>query len=254
MQDLQREILNQVASGQISAGEGAARLEALAAEPPAAPATATATAAPPVAGRAVKVLTRFGSVEIVGDPSVSFAVAEGAHRARQDGDTLVIEHSLFGTDDSFTFGGMRRAVVGATSQRDDLIVRMNPDLALTASVQAGTLKIEGVHGAISGDVQAGNCSVRDFRGPINLVVQAGDLEATGRLDSGSSKCRCAMGSIRLDLEKGSSVSISARSKMGQIEIDGATRPGNDGRRAIVGDGKATLDIECTLGDVRVNAL
>src|SRR5581483_1228000 len=252
MKDMQREILTQVAAGTITAAEGAARLEALGAEPAPAPPTPVLEA-PPAEGKAVKAVTRFGSVEIVGDPSVSFAVAEGAHRARQEGDTLVIEHSLFGTDDSFTFGGMRRAVIGA-SERDDLIVRMNPDLVLTASVQAGTLRIAGVHGAINGEVQAGNCSVRDFRGPLNLVVQAGDLEASGRLDTGSSRCRCAMGSMRLDLEKGSSVTITARSKMGQVEIDGATRPGSGGRQAIVGDGKAALDIECTLGDVRVYAL
>ncbi len=251
MQDLQRAILNQVASGQISASEGAARLESLGVEAPA------ATPPPPVmpsapAGRAVKVVTRFGGVSIVGDPSVDFAVAEGPHQARQDGDTIVIEHSLLGMDDSFTFGGVRRAVVGA--DRDELNVRMNPELALTATVQAGTLRIEGVHGAINGDVQAGNCSVRGFRGPINLAVQAGDLEANGLLDSGSSRCRCAMGSMRIELEQGSSVSISARSKLGQIEIDGATRPGRAGREVIVGDGKGLLDIECTLGDVTVYAL
>src|SRR5438270_4249453 len=108
MKEMQREILTQVSAGTITAAEGAARLEALGADP----ATATAPAPPLLSspapeGKAVRVVTRFGSVEVVGDPSVSFAVAEGAHRARQEGDTLVIEHSLFGTDDSLTFGGMR---------------------------------------------------------------------------------------------------------------------------------------------------
>src|SRR5579885_873292 len=146
MKDLQREILTQVSTGTITAAEGAARLEALGAEPAAAPAPAPPLPSPTAPeGKAVRVVTRFGSVEIVGDPSVSFAVAEGAHRARQEGDTLVIEHSLFGSDDSFTFGEARRVVVGA-SERDDLLVRMNPDIALRATVQAGELEIVGVHG------------------------------------------------------------------------------------------------------------
>ena len=251
MNDLRREILNQVATGTISAAEGAARLEDLVEPAASTPPPAPAPQATP--GRAVKVISRFGSAEIVGDPSVAFAVAEGAHRARQDGDTLVIEHSLFGEHDSFTFGGLRRAVTGLDSQRQELTVRMNPDLALSAIVQAGNVRIEGIHGPVTGEVQAGNCTVRDFRGPINLVVQAGDLEAIGRLDHGASKCRCAMGSLRLDLEKGSSVRITAKSTMGQIEIEGATRPGATSREVIVGSGEATLDIECTMGDVKVNA-
>lgn len=251
MKDLQREILNQVATGTITASEGAAKLEALGEPAPSTPPPLPTPQLEP--GRAVKVVSRFGSAEIVGDPTVAFAVAEGAHRARQDGDTLVIEHSLFGADDSFTFGSLRRGVKGPDANGSDLRIRMNPDLALTVSVQAGSVRIDGAHGAISGEVQAGNCVVRDFRGPLNLVVQAGDLEATGRLDTGSSKCRCAMGSMRLELEHGSSVRISARSTLGEISIDGATQPGSTSREVVVGSGQATLALECTMGDVRVNA-
>ena len=250
MQDQQREILSQVATGAITAAEGAAKLEALSEPAPSTPAPAPASQ--PAPGRAVKVISRFGSAEIVGDPSVAFAVAEGAHSARHDGDTLVIEHSLFGGDQTFTFGGLRRAVNGI-DQREGLTVRMNPDLALSVIVQAGNVRIAGVHGPTTGEVQAGNCTVRDFRGPIDLAVQAGDLEASGRLDGGASKCRCAMGSMRLDLEKGSSVRITARSNMGEIAIEGNTRPGATGREVIVGSGEATLDIECAMGDVKVNA-
>src|SRR5579872_5217362 len=104
MKDLQREILSQVAGGQITAAEGAARLESL--EAPPEPVTATAAPPAPVlpaasATRQVRVVSQLGSAEIVGDASVAFAVAEGPHRARQEGDTMVIEHSLIGGDQSF---------------------------------------------------------------------------------------------------------------------------------------------------------
>src|SRR5437764_4662310 len=156
MRDIQREILNQVATGSLTAAECAARLESLVAP---APPTPSPISGPPLAqGRAVKVISRFGSVQIVGDPSVAFAVADGAHSARQDGDTLTIEHSPFAADQSFTFGGLRRAVTGP-GLRDDLTVRMNPDLALSVIVQAGNVRIEGMHRPTTGEVQAGNCTV-----------------------------------------------------------------------------------------------
>src|SRR5262252_3183609 len=104
MKDLQREILSQVAAGTISAEEGAARLEALESEPSTpAPTPAASQPAPATGITRVKVTSRFGNAEIIGDPSVAAAVAEGAHKARQDGDTLVIDQSLLSDDSMFTF-------------------------------------------------------------------------------------------------------------------------------------------------------
>ncbi|HXM72237.1 MAG TPA: DUF4097 family beta strand repeat-containing protein [Candidatus Dormibacteraeota bacterium] len=263
MNDIRREILTQVAAGTITAEEGASRLESL--EAPAATETKPSPATPPSppagsTGRQVKVLSQLGSAEIVGDPSVAFAVAEGPHRARQDGDTMVIEHQPLDEDDTFSFGqgGSRRIVInGLNIQRRKLTVRMNPDLALVANVQAGNVRVQGVHGSITSEVQAGNCTVSDFRGTLNLVVQAGNVQATGRLDTGASKVRCEMGSVKINLEKGSSVRIGAHSTMGKVAIEGAggERAGiaQSGREVTIGSGAATLDIDCTMGSVKVVA-
>src|SRR5579864_1237992 len=191
MKGLQREILSQVATGTITAEEAAARLEALEADsPPAAAAQIPSPAPAPSGARQVKVISQFGSAEVVGDPSVAFVIADGPHRARQDGDTMVIEHAPFDEDQTFAFshGDSRRVVInGLDWQRRRLTVRMNPDLPLTLSVQAGNVSVDGVHGPITGEVQAGNCKVADFRQPLNLVVQAGNVNAGGRLDGGASK-------------------------------------------------------------------
>jgi len=177
MNDLRREIVTQVAAGTITAEEGAARLESL--ETPATPAPAPAAPVTGLKGRFVKVISQFGSAEIVGDPSVAFAVADGPHRARQEGDTMVIEHQPFDEDDSFAFGqGASRSRIvlnGTTIARRNLTVRMNPDLALTADVQAGNVRVDGVHGPITGEGQAGNFKVSDFRGTLNLVGSGCDF-------------------------------------------------------------------------------
>jgi hypothetical protein len=263
MNDARREILTQVAAGEITAEEGAARLGSLDAPPSdAVKPPSSAPESPPVSStsRQVKVLSQFGSAEIVGDPSVAFAFAEGPHRARQDGDTMVIEHQPLDEDDTFSFGqgGSRRIVVnGINLQRRKLTVRMNPDLALVANVQAGNVRVDGVHGPITGEVQAGNCVVSDFRGALNLVVQAGNVQATGRLDSGASKVRCEMGSVKIHLERGSSVRITTRTTLGKVAVEG---PGAEraaiakgGREATIGSGAGTLEVECTMGSVKVTA-
>jgi len=266
MEDKKREILNQVRTGTISAEEGATRLDALAAQ--AEPPVATATATPrlgdisaPIArvAKSVKVVSQFGSAEIVADPSVTVAIADGPHRARVDGDTLVIEHVPFQEEDTWNFGmaGRRIEINGFDFKtRRSLKVRMNPDLPLVVSVQAGSLRVDGAHGPITAEVQAGSCTVNDFRGPINVVAQAGSVTASGRIDSGASKVRCEMGSIRISLDKQSSVKISARTTMGKVAIDDASGEraiaGLSGKDVTIGSGAGTLDIEGTMGNVRIS--
>jgi hypothetical protein len=276
MKDLQREILNQVAGGTITPEEGAARLQLLDEEEPATPPGVTAAEGPTPSGgpqtRRVKVISQIGSAEIVGDPSVAFVVAEGPHRARQDGDTMIIDHAPFEENDHFIFGrevvggqvklsdirrSRRIAVNGADFQRRKLIVRMNPNLPLYASVQAGSIRIDGVRGPIEGEVQGGNCQVSGFRGPLNFVIQMGNLSASGRLDGGESKVRCEMGSVKINLEKGSSVRVTARTTLGKVSIEGAgagdVGVGQTARDVTVGSGAGTLDCDCTMGNVRISA-
>jgi hypothetical protein len=263
MEDKKREILNQVRSGTITAEEGAARLDELASESTAGTATrerpALQPSQPVVPTGSVKVLSQFGSAEVVADPTVATAVAEGPHRVRVDGGVMLIEHVPFQEEDTFTFGaaGRRIEINGFDFKtRRSLKVRMNPDLPLIANVQAGSLRVDGVHGPITAEVQAGSCSVADFRGPLNVVAQAGSLTASGRLDSGASRLRCEMGSIRLNLDKHSSVRITARTTMGKVSINDERGErviaGQGGREVTVGSGAGTLDIEGTMGNVRVN--
>ena len=251
MNDTKLEILRQVAGGEITPEEGAARLGALETEPaPAAPNPEPHPPQPVAATvRRVKVSAQLGTAEIVGDPSVSVAVADGPHQARQDGDTMVIEHQTFGESDTFTFGHRDgRMVAELNPHRRMLTVRMNPNLELVTDVQAGSVRVTGVHAPITSSVQAGNLSLTDFRGPLNVSVQAGNVDASGSLDHGESRIRCEMGSVKVRLQKGSSVRISARTQMGKTAIDGASTSGKD---VTVGSGAGTLGIDCTMGNVKV---
>jgi hypothetical protein len=252
MKDMQREILNQVATGAISAEEGASRLEAL----EAGPALSPPAPAPTSSVRQVKVIARFCNTVVVGDRSVATAVAEGPHRVRQEGDAMVIEQSPVTEDTSFEFSRPNaRVVINGFDFARKLTIRVNPDLPLAATVQAGNLRVEGMRGKITAEVQAGNCNVEDFRGPINLAVTAGNVSASGRIDGGASSVRCEMGAAKVNLDRASSVRITARTSLGKIQIegDGITQSvgSRDSRTLTVGSGAGTLDMECSMGNVRV---
>src|SRR5437016_5319377 len=218
MKDLQREILTQVAAGTISAEEGAARLEALESPAPASIATDSPASE---AVRHVKVVSRFGNTEIVGDPSVTSAVADGPHRARQDGDTLVIEQSPVNEDTSFEFSRPQaRVVVNGFEFGRRLTIRMTPSLPLTTDVQAGNLRMQGLNGPIEAEAQAGNCKVGEFRGTIKLLVMAGNIDAYGRIEWMKSPIRSKLGTDKMILARDSSVRINARTTMGKVAIEG----------------------------------
>src|SRR5438034_49573 len=119
-----------------------------------------------------------------------------------------------------------------------------------ARVQAGNLRVQGVNGPIVADVQAGNCKLGDFRAPVKLTVMAGNIDAFGRIDSGESSIRCEMGQVKVGLARGSNVRINARTTMGKVAIEGDGMRKN-ATQVTVGSGAGSLDIECTMGNVKV---
>ena len=279
MEDERRAVLERVARGELSPTEAAAlldRMEQTGAGEPAAPAEdpndwaadwsrdpewARPQMPPPSPeGRAarIRVVRTIGTADIIGDPTVAEAMAEGPHVARRDGDTLVIESQDDGLDMSgWAFGGRGRHRVHTMGHRrgfrmgdmHPMRVRVNPDLPLEIEAQAGRVRVRGVHAPIRGSVQAGSTDIVDFRSPLDLSVQAGSVTARGRLDQGASRIRCEAGSVRIRLERGSSVRISARNTLGKVVFD----DGDPRQPWVVGGGEASLDIDATMGAVRVTA-
>jgi len=249
MEDDRRQILDKVRLGELSPQEAALELQDLEASV-IRPVTTVAPAAPGGLAR-VRVVHEMGSVTVLGDASVAEAVADGPHTARRDGDALIIESEV--TSRGFTFGG-GRVRIGIDERR--LVIRMNPALALDVDIHAGSLKVDGIPGPISGEVQAGSVVLDGFCAPLNLSVHAGSLKATGVLANGLSRVRCTAGSVKIHLSAGSDVRIVARTSMGKISLPDATLVGGIGairREAVIGAGKATLEIEAELGSVAVTA-
>jgi hypothetical protein len=278
MENERRAVLERVARGELTPAEAAALLEDMESNQPGSTPESPAadwsrpsgwenwnTSAGPAPGggpptatvtgeRAarIRVIRAIGKAEIIGDPTVHEAVAEGPHTARRQGDTLIIERD----EGDWALGAFQFNFRGRHPRPPrprhfhwgdmmPLRVRVNPDLALEVEAQAGKLTIRGVNGPIRADVQAGSTDIDGFRSPIELSSQAGSVRARGRLDHGRSRISCEAGSVRLHLEQGSSVRVSARTTLGKVSFDGDTNPW------VIGGGEATLDIDATMGSVRV---
>jgi hypothetical protein len=284
-----RTILQRVASGELSPEEAAEQLDRLTNQPPPPPAPPTpgdAPSVPPSPGETppfepvgegpgagpqappppvttglaasplerVRVVRNLGATRIVGDREVLEAVAEGPHRAERLPRELVI-HSDFDEEGGFNFSRVQGQWGRYRNAR--LNVRMRPDLPLTVQAQASSVQVQGVTGRITGDVQAGSLTVDGSPGPFDLTVQAGSLTIVGAINKGTSRVRCEAGSVHVVLRPGSSVSIVAHSTLGYVSLpEEAGRlddfvMGGGTREITVGSGEARLEIESTMGSVRV---
>jgi hypothetical protein len=142
---------------------------------------------------------------------------------------------------------------------DELTIRMRPDLALDAGVTAGSLKVAGLTGPLRVSLAGGSARVERFAGPLDLSVEAGSLRGSGLLTAGSSRVRCQAGSVRLHLERGSSVRVRARAELGNVVLPGDAdgerwlAGGGEAREVTVGDGEALMEIEVNMGSVVVSA-
>jgi hypothetical protein len=318
IEQAKRRILERVADGSLGPSEAAEQLAALAADAagtsgpghevptgdsgsPGGSAGASSPA-PAAAGAAheIKIRSSFRAVEIIGDPTVREAVAEGRHVAHHEGDVLVIDGGGFDLEDEdddegedwFRFqrgAGYRRMGLRLRSGGATLQVRMNPDLALDAKVEAGPLTIKQVHGPIRARVAAGPLKLDDFEGPIDLHVAAGPIKARGNLDHGESRIQCEAGSVHLHLTHGSSVRVKAAATLGKVNLFGQRDRDRDRERfrdrgepsefhwedfagpgvgrmlgdvlgklggnheATIGGGEGTLEVEVSMGAVHIDA-
>ena len=246
MTDAKREILNQVARGELTPEEAESRLAEL--DRPHAEDTPVAIAE---AATKVRIVRIAGAAEIVGDPSVKEAVADGPHEVHREGATLVIE-SRPDRGDGYVFGPFSFG----TDVHRKLLVRMNPDLPLEAEIQAGSLKVAGLHESIKADVQAGSARIDGFQKQLDVTVQAGSVNASGKLTWGASRIGCDAGSVRVSLDPASSVQIHAHTALGRISLPGRQSRaaiGGEHLEATIGGGDATLEIEASMGSVVVSA-
>lgn len=288
--DRTREILNKVASGELTPEEAERELSSSPKppgppEPPAQQAEPKRSQSAPPTGRVKRVEVRsdFGAVIIEGDSSVAEAEVEGEHTASIEGHVLSIRGERWkDLDDepavgafAFHVGGRRshsrrraRTISSRSLGRDfklsdifsaagsHLRVRVNPDMEVDVRIDAGPVQVIDVRGPIKARAAAGPLTVEGFEGPIDLGVNAGAIRAVGRLTFGESKISSDAGAVRVELDEDSSVHVTGDAALGKVAIDcdtseAATKFGSHSETTI-GDGDGTLRIETAMGSIHVS--
>lgn len=259
-----RDILERVRSGELTPEEAARLLDEPQAPNPARaphaePGPGRSSEAPRAEGRAtmIRLVGAFRTARVTGDPTVQEVAVEGAHAIRREGEVLIISADDEDTPGfSFASHDRPRAVIGLGSRPGPISVRINPDLPLSAEIAAGTLKVRGVRAPISAEVSAGAVTLEEFSAPITVSVASGSVSATGRLDRGESSIRCEAGWVKVRLLEGSSVKVRARAGIGKISLGNdekgsSFKVGQGSSDAVFGEGAGTLDIETSIGLIKV---
>lgn len=265
-----REILEQVARGEISPEEADELLRS--ADDGDSPGPAPAP--PPRTTTRIKVRSGFGAIVVVGDDAVAEAEVDGMHSASHEDDTLVI-HSDLDPDvpGAFEFDLRRHrrrrgrlgiavgpVVFGASHKgrplhKSTLRVRMNPALELDARLDAGSISISGVHAPMRVRMSAGPITIEDFTHPLDVSVNAGAIRASGQLTFGESRIKSDAGAVRLELLPTSNVRVIADAALGKIVLPGQDPDGgrrvSSRREAMIGGGEAMLRIETAMGSINV---
>lgn len=270
--DERRKILEMVAEGSLTPSEASTMLDAGPQSPP----QTTADDFDEVT--AVRILGTYRSLRVIGDSSLRGAHAEGRHRARTDGTTLVIEDDSEFEGNTFIFGvpgGQRgprgqRRVHGRINGREfrlggqppALVVRMNPELPLDIEMTAGSVTVTGIRSQIKASLTAGSGRFEGVVSPFDIQVEAGTVRVDGRLREGKSAVRCSAGKVSIDLDHDSDVRIVAKATLGKISLP----DGGGGRESqwagmmigeketTIGQGTGLLDIEAVTGAVAVRVV
>jgi hypothetical protein len=242
MTDRRRQILERVASGELTPEEAVALLDHARPQPETAGAPRPATVA-------VIVEADLGAVAIVADDTVDDAVAIGAHELRRAGNEIRIT----GTKDRSILSDGR--LLPRRGRRHALRVRIRPDLPLKVKLGAGTVHVEGLQARCDIEVDLGTATLEQLGGEFDVRVASGNVSVAGLMQSGTSSISCDLATVNVRLQPKSSVRVTATTDAGRITLPGArSRPAivfGTKAEAVVGGGDAQLDIRAAAGTIAV---
>ncbi|HEX6050338.1 MAG TPA: hypothetical protein VFZ21_13745 [Gemmatimonadaceae bacterium] len=209
-----RQILEQVAAGRLRPTEGARLLDQ-----------------PAERARALRLRRAFGAIELQADPDVAdLVVVDGVHRVVREGDVLdIVDVPVHGT-----WQAGRR-----------FTARVNPELEVDAEITGGLLSVRGLHGPLRVVVQAGSAAIEGIGGPLELQVTSGSVVVSGSPRLGDWRLESVSASLQLTLSHDCDATVDIRAR--HSSVDAWTTE----RRAVLGSGTHSLDIDATFSDLAV---
>ncbi len=249
MTDELRSLLEDVASGKLSADEASSKIHQMQ------PGSEISQMDEPVR----RIVIKAGAVRltVVADPSVAQAVADGPHTMRREGDALLINTNT--TQGDFAVEPPRSAFMTWVGQMVNRVgasveVRVNPDLPIQVLLVGGALELTGVRAGASVGVEAGSAQLMGS-GPLLFDVASG----SGKVDwtfTGQSRVRADMGSVNVTVRPDSDVVVTADTSLGQALVKSHTgnlKAPQDGPTpaVTVGSGAGSLTVSSRMGSAQV---
>jgi hypothetical protein len=193
-------------------------------------------------------------VRIVGDTSVATASAEGPHVLRRNGSVLeVSSDGEFGPSfDGFSILRPPRNFddIRALGLGKELVLRVNPSIALDIEVTAGHLTCTDVPYLGKVRVTAGGAELRGLAEASDVLVQAGSATLAGTVTTGRSRVRVESGQLTIELDDASNVTVRGEAQLGKVTFAGE---GAGLDEVVMGNGSARMDVGVVMGWANVIA-
>lgn len=223
-----------------------------AASGPSAPSNPRAKNANGVERITVRVVGR--RVRIVGETSVATLSADGPHVLRRNGSTLEVssDGEIGPSLDGFSIlRGVPRSLedIRALGLGKELLIRVNPALAVDVEVTAGQLNTERVPHLGKIRVTAGGAKLLDVTEVHDVLVQAGSATIKGTITAGRHRVRAESGSLSITLGDDSNVTVKSEAQLGRVSWAGGHSGAGD--EVVMGLGNARLDVEVVMGHAQV---
>ncbi len=226
--------------------------------PSSAPAAATASSGP--RSKAANGVERISvravgrRVRIVGETSVATLSADGPHVLRRNGTTLEVssDGEIGPSLDGFSIlRGVPRSLedIRALGLGKELLLRVNPALAVDVEVTAGQLSTERVPHLGKIRVTAGGAKLLDVVEVNDVLVQAGSATIKGTITQGRHRVRVESGSLSITLGDDSNVTVKSDAQLGRVSWAGGHSGAGD--EVVMGNGNARLDVEVVMGHASV---
>lgn len=192
-------------------------------------------------------------VRVASEPRVATASVDGAHVLRRSGSVLEIssDGELGASIDGFTLLRPPRSLedVRNLGLGKELFIRVNPNLIVDVELTAGSLTTEDVRFLGKVRVTAGGAKLMGIEEAHDVLVQAGQATVKGRIATGRSRLRCESGSLVVELEDDSNVTVRAESQLGKVAWAGGHSGAGD--EVVMGNGAARLDVGVVMGHATV---
>lgn len=187
-------------------------------------------------------------VRVVGDYSVATVAAEGPHVLRRNGTVLEIssDGEIGPSLDGFSMLRPPRNLddIRAMSLGKELFLRVNPGIILDAEVTAGSLSTDKVPYLGKIRVTAGGATMSGVAEVNDVLVQAGQATIKGSIRTGRSRVRVESGSLVVELDDSSNVTVRGDSQLGKIIWAGEK---GQMEEMVLGNGSARLDVGVVMG-------